>query len=203
MLRFIVLLALLLGVAPLASHAQLAVAPPVDSATARLALASAARQFPKFTRALQLLQQQDTLLRQVVLVQPARPAGPAAASPTGVVRLDVRYLLQLQPDFDDDRLVVVLYHEIGHLHYYLRVPPGQRTPMASERAAFDYSLLKTRELAVAGDCGPLRKGVYFMRLRSESSDVADPHVRALKQLVQEPAYAEYQRYIATRCGVKP
>lgn len=120
-----------------------------------------------------------------------------------MVRLDVRFLLQAQPGFDDDRLVVVLYHEIGHLHYYRRVLPGQRTPIASERAAFDYSLLKTRELAAAGDCGPLRTGVRFMHLRSESADLADPHVRALKQLVQEPAYAEYQRYVAAQCGAKP
>ncbi|MVN76114.1 hypothetical protein GO988_07235 [Hymenobacter sp. HMF4947] len=194
----------LLGTAPLASRAQLAQATPVDSATARAALATAARQFPKFYRALRLAQQQDTLLRRFVVVRSALPlATPAMAFANGAVRLDLRYLQTAQPGFDDNRLVVVLYHEIGHLHYYRTVPAPSRTPEASERAAFDYSLVKTRELAAAGDCAPLQTGLRFMLLRSQAHDLADPHVRALKALVQEPAYADYRRYVAAHCLAAP
>lgn len=190
---------LLLLAAPLAGLAQPSRPAPLAPAEAQQVLTEATRQYPKFTQALGALRQ-DPLLRQVLLVRPAGPLNsPATAAPDGTVRLDVRYLEQPQPNFDDNRLVVVLYHEVGHLHYFRTVPSGQRTPDASEQAAFAYSLLKTKELAEAGDCGPLQTGVRFMRLRSESDNLADPHVRALKRLVQEPDYAGYQRYVADHC----
>ncbi|WP_201977722.1 hypothetical protein [Hymenobacter rubidus] len=190
-------------VAPVAASAQLAQAVPVDSATARAALLASAKQYPTFYRAVREVQQQDTLLKRLVLVRNGRNDGPAAAFPNGAVRLDVRYLQSPQPGFDDNRMVVVFYHEIGHLHYFRTMPQAQRTPDASERAAFDYSLQATRRLAEAGDCGPLQAGLHFMLLRSQSNDVADPHVRALKNLVQEPAYAEYRRYVARHCPARP
>lgn len=194
---------LLLG-APLASRAQMGQAAPVDSATARTILAQAARQYPKFTAALADVRQHDPLLRRFVVVTNSSPLGsPAAAFGNGVVRLDRRFLEQPQPGYDDNRLVVVLYHEVGHLHYFRTVPPGQRDSQASERAAFDYSLLKTKALAEGGDCAPLQTGLRFMRLRSQSSDLADPHVRALKSLVPEPLYADYQNYAAGHCAAQP
>jgi hypothetical protein len=193
--------ALLSGIAPLTSQAQMGQAVPVDEATARTILAQTARQYPKFTQALADVRQHDQLFRRFVVVTNSGPLGsPAAASGNGVVRLDVRFLEQSQPDYDDNRLVVVLYHELGHLHYFSQVPPGRRTSQASERAAFDYSLLKTKELAAAGDCAPFQTGLRFMLLRSQSDNLADPHVRALKSLVQEPLYTDYQRYAAAHCA---
>jgi hypothetical protein len=196
--------ALLSGIIPLSSHAQMGQATPVDSATARAILAQAAQRYPKFSAALADVRQHDPLLRRFVVVTNPGPLGsPAAAFGNGAVRLDRRFLEQPQPGYNDNRLVVVLYHEVGHLHYFRTVPPGQRTSEASERAAFDYSLLKTKALAEAGDCAPLQTGLRFMRLRSQSSDLADPHVRALKSLVQEPLYADYQRYVAEHCATQP
>lgn len=198
------LLGLLLGVTPLASCAQMSQATPVDSATARTILARAARQYPKFAAALADLRQHDSLLRRFVVVDASGPLGsPAAAFGNGAVRLDRRFLEQPQPGYDDNRLVVVLYHEIGHLHYFSTVPPARRDPQASERAAFDYSLLKTKALAEAGDCAPLQTGLRFMLQRSQSDNLADPHVRAIKSLVQEPLYADYQRYVASHCAARP
>jgi len=177
---------------------------PVEAATAQVVLTQAARQYPKFTAALAEVRQHDPLLRRFVVVTSAGPPGsPAAAFDNGAVRLDRRFLEQPQPGYDDNRLVVVLYHEIGHLHYFSTVPPGQRSSQASERAAFDYSLVKTKALAEAGDCGPLQTGLRFMLLRSQADDLADPHVRALQSLVQEPAYAEYKAYVASHCRAQP
>jgi hypothetical protein len=99
--------------------------------------------------------------------------------------------------------VVALYHEVGHLHYFSTVPSNRRSAEASERATFDYSLLKTKALAEAGDCAPLQTDLRFMLLRSRSSNLADPHVRALKSLVQEPTYAEYKTYVAAHCPAQP
>lgn len=195
---------LCLATFPLASRAQMAQAVPVDAATAQAVLAQAARQYPKFTAALAEVRQHDPLLRRFVVVTNPGPLGsPAAAFGNGAVRLDRRFLEQLRPGYDDNRLVVVLYHEIGHLHYFSAVPPGQRDSQASERAAFDYSLLKTKQLAEAGDCAPLQTGLRFMRLRSQSDNLTDPHVRALKSLVREPAYAEYNAYVAAHCPAQP
>jgi hypothetical protein len=189
---------------PLAGSAQMAQAVPVDSATARTLLAQAAQRYPKFAAALADVRQHDPLLRRFVVVTSPGPLGsPAAAFGNGAVRLDRRFLEQPQPGYDDNRLVVVLYHEIGHLHYFSTVPPGQRNSQASERAAFDYSLLKTKALAEAGDCAPLRTGLRFMLLRSQSNDLADPHVRALKTLIQEPLYTDYQQYVAQHCATNP
>jgi len=198
------LFALLSSIIPLNSRAQMSQATPVDSATARTLLAQAAQRYPKFSAALADVRQHDPLLRRFVVVTNPGPLGsPAAAFGNGAVRLDRRYLEQPQPGYDDNRLVVVLYHEVGHLHYFRTVPPGQRDSQASERTAFDYSLLKTKALAEAGDCAPLQTGLQFMRLRSQSSDLADPHVRALKSLMQEPLYADYQRYVTAHCAAQP
>ena len=193
-----------LALLPFVGWAQMGRAVPVDSATARTILAQAARQYPKFAQALAGVRQHDPLLRRFVVVTNSGPLGsPAAAFGNGAVRLDRRFLEHPQPGYDDNRLVVVLYHEVGHLHYFSAVPPGQRNSEASERAAFDYSLLKTKALAEAGDCAPLQTGLRFMLLRSQSSDLTDPHVRALKSLVQEPPYADYRRYVAAHCPGQP
>lgn len=130
---------------------------PIDSATARVVLAQATRQYPRFAQALPDVHQHDLLLRRFVVVTASGPLGsPAAAVGNGAVRLDRRFLEQPQPGFDDSRLGVVLYHEVGHLHYFTQVPPGRRNAAVSEQAAFEYSLLKTRLLADAGDCAPCK-----------------------------------------------
>ena len=148
MRAILLIFALLLGIIPLNSQAQMAQAVPVDEATARTTLAQAAQRYPKFSAALADVRQHDPLLRRFVVVTNPGPLGsPAAAFGNGAVRLDRRFLEQPQPGYDDNRLVVVLYHEVGHLHYFSQVPPGQRDSQASERAAFDYSLLKTKALA--------------------------------------------------------
>ena len=150
------------------------------------------------------MRQHDPLLRRfVVETTPGLLSSPAAAFGNGAVRLDRRFLESPQPGYDDNRLVVVLYHEVGPLHYFSQVPPGPRSSQASERAAFDYSLLKTKGLAEAGDCLPLQTGLRYMMLRSLSNDLADPHVQALKTLVQESAYAEYEAYVASHCPAQP
>src|SRR5690606_3518823 len=99
----------------------------------------------------------------------------------------------------DNRLIVVLYHEIGHLHYFNAIPKGKRNPEDSEKAAFEYSLQKTKEMAAQNDCLPLETGLQFMFLRSQSNQTSDPHVRALKRMVNESLYAEYVAYQKINC----
>lgn len=94
---------------------------------------------------------------------------------------------------------MILYHEIGHLHYFNKTEKAKRNPEDSEKAAFEYSLIRTREMAVDKDCAPLKTGLHFMLQRSKSDEVGDPHVRALKRMVNEPLYAEYVAYQKEKC----
>ncbi len=173
----------------------------IDTAAANALLAKCAQTFPKFYREYQYIKTHDSLIKRFVFIKTSGPdTGPASASPTDVIRISTRYLESEQPGFDDNRLIVVLYHEIGHLHYFLRTPQANRNPQDSEQAAFEYSLLKTKEMAETGDCLPLKTGLKFMKLRSESDNLQDPHVRALKIIVKEPLYLDYLKYAKEKCG---
>ncbi len=169
----------------------------IDSTTAKTILNNCAAKFPKFYREFNYSKVHDTLIRKFIFVKypDGVDNGPAKAGPKGNIFIDIKYLESEQPNFDDNRLIVVLYHEIGHLHYFMTTPPTKRDIMENEKFAFEYSLLKTKELAANGDYMPLKTGLKFMKLRSESNNLQDPHVRALKLMVTEPLYAQYLVYI--------
>jgi hypothetical protein len=171
----------------------------IDSLSAATLIQKCAQTFPKFYREFQYIKAHDALIKRFVFIR-VGGANPASASPNGVIRINVKFLENEQPDFDDNRLIVVLYHEIGHLHYFLNTPQANRNPDDSEQAAFEYSLLKTKEIAEKGDCLPLKTGLKFMKLRSEGTNLADPHVHALKRIVTEPLYANYVKYVEDKCG---
>ena len=161
----------------------------------------AKRTFPKFYREFQYIKANDTLIRKIRFVQ-QKAIGPAFASPKGEISINVAFIQTPKPNFDDNRLIVVLYHEVGHLHYYLHTVKANWTPEDSEKAAFEYSLLKTKEIAEKGDCLPLQSSLKFMKLRSEGDNLNDAHVRALKRMVKEPLYAEYLKYTAAKCNLQ-
>ena len=173
----------------------------VDSATANKVLAKCEKKFPKFLREFSYIKTHDTLMRNIIFVTSNKGLdnGPAKAGPRGNIFIDIKYLEHEQPAFDDDRLVVVLYHEIGHLHYFMTVPITNRNPEENEKYAFEYSLNKTKELSEKGDCSPLKTGLKFMKIRSESDNLQDPHVRALKRMVNEPLYNTYLQYVKEHC----
>jgi hypothetical protein len=172
--------------------------PAVDTATANAVLEAAKATHPKFSHELQDARANDKLIKNMRFIRgvPGHDRGPAFAAAAGVITIDLNYLDTPKRNFSDNRMVVVTYHEIGHLHYFEEVPRDQWTPDHSEQAAFEYSLKKTKELAEKGDCGPLATGVYFMKQRSMGTNLEDPHVRALKRIVTEPMYAGYVKYVA-------
>lgn len=172
----------------------------VDTTTANAVLKRNEKVFPKFCRELSYIRAHDELIKQVNFSRSKILNGsPASASPKGVINIDISFLETPKPNFDDNRLIVVLYYEIGHLHYFTTTPRADWTSMNSEKAAFEYSLLKTKELAEKGDCLPLQTGLKFMQLRSEGTNLQDPHVRALKLMVTEPLYFDYLKYVKEHC----
>ena len=162
------------------------------------AIKKSERSFPKFYKEFQDIRSKDHLIKNFRFVE-TKKLGPAFASPKGIITINIEFLNNPKPGFDDNRLIVVLYHEIGHLHYYVTTDPANRNSANSEKAAFEYSLLKTREMAENGDCLPLATGVRFMKQRSLSNEIKDPHVSALKLMVNEPLYHEYVKYVNENC----
>ena len=154
--------------------------------------------FPKFYRLFHHLLDQEPLLKQVSFIN-QKTGGPGFANPNGTITLNLDYFIHKKPRFDDNRLLIVLYHEVGHLHYFNETPRVKRNPEDSEKAAFEYSLQKTKEMAMNNDCLPLKSGLQNMLLRSQSNETSDPHVRALKRMVHEPLYAEYVAFQKTNC----
>ena len=155
--------------------------------------------FPKFYKIFHQLLENEPLLKKVAFIN-KKGKGPGFAHPDGTVTLDLDFFINKKPGFDDNRLVVIMYHEVGHLHYYNNIPKGKRNLADSEKAAFEYSLQKTKEMALNNDCLPLSKGLYFMLQRSKSNEISDPHVRALKRMVSEPLYTEYVAFQKERCN---
>jgi hypothetical protein len=172
-------------------------ATPVPQAEMDAILARSATTYPKFHALYTNAMAHDKLITSIRWLRAPSPnTGPGAALPGGVILLDAQFLEPGRPGFDDNRLVVVIEHEIGHLHYFQTVPRADWTSDHSEQAAFEYSLKTTKDMAEYGDCGPLKTGVTFMKLRSEGTNLQDPHVRALKRMVTEPLYAGYVQYVA-------
>lgn len=175
-----------------------------NEADSNAAMKKASEIFPKFYAVLKNAQRNEPLVKQVLFVRAeGRSKGPAFAQPPGTIRIDISFIEQPRPLFDDNRLVVVIEHEIGHLHYYHDTQRSDWNPENSEKAAFEYSLKKTREMAEKGDCAPLQSGLKFMKMRSEGNNLGDAHVRALKRMVNEPLYAEYVAWAAQHCPAAP
>lgn len=153
-----------------------------------------ASRFPKFYREFNNLKQTDKKIKNFKFIRGNGHGNPASASNNGVITIDLSFIETSNPNFDDNRLVVVLYHELGHLYYFAEYKTTDNTE-DNEKFAFEYSLKRTKELAENGDCLPLKTGLKFMKLRSQSDNIADEHVRALKRMVNEPLYLEYMQYI--------
>ncbi|MCF8326340.1 MAG: hypothetical protein K9I84_15380, partial [Leadbetterella sp.] len=137
-----------------------------------------ASRFPKFYREFNNLKQTDKKIKNFKFIRGNGHGNPASASNNGVITIDLSFIETSNPNFDDNRLVVVLYHELGHLYYFAEYKTTDNTE-DNEKFAFEYSLKRTKELAENGDCLPLKTGLKFMKLRSQSDNIADEHVRAL------------------------
>lgn len=172
---------------------------PVPDSVGYAAIERTRELFPKFYREFKDIKAKDGLIKGFRFIE-QKGIGPAFATPNGIITLNIDFINNPKQNFDDNRLIVILYHEVGHLHYYINTPRPKFSPIASEKAAFEYSLLKTKELAEKGDCLPLASGVKFMKLRSMGRDLNDPHIPALKLMVSEPLYADYVKYVKEKCG---
>ena len=155
--------------------------------------------YPKFYKLLYNLKKNESKLKAYVFVRGHGNGSPAAASRTGTIIIDISFIESNIPNYDDNRLIVVLYHELGHLYFFSEHDNSNISSEDNEKYAFEYSLKRTKGLAEEGDCLPLKTGLKFMKLRSESDNLQDDHVRALKRMVNEQLFKDYSKY-AESCG---
>lgn len=104
----------------------------------------------------------------------------------------------VQDDFPDDRLVIVLFHEIGHLEYFKSTLPNERNCEDSEYAAFEHSLVKAKELAEqGGDFGPLQQALKHIRLRQQSGKEDKDYQAALNRIVSSELWNSCEKMMQT------
>ncbi len=157
--------------------------------------------YPKFYKIFYDIKKTETLFRKYVFIRGNAPIGSIAfALPGGIIKIDVSFIENNIPDYDDNRCVVVLYHELGHLFFWETTPQSNWNREDNEKYAFEYSLMRTKQLANNGDCLPLKTGLKFMKLRSQSNNIKDVYTRALKRLVNEQLFNDLSEY-AKSCSL--
>ena len=151
--------------------------------------------FPKFTAQMERIRKNEAIVKEMRFVRGTGRGNPASAGKS-VITIDISFIETPNKAYDDNRLLVVLFHELGHLYYKKQHPVADK--IENEKFAFEYSLKRTMELAEAGDCQPLQTAVKFLMRRSQSNHTNDVHVIALKKLVVAPQFLKYKKY-AERC----
>lgn len=170
----------------------------VDSQTGNSIIESFSNKFPKFYSVYQKIKK-DKYFKAYNFITGNGLSSPASANSNGIITLDLAFIENNIQNFDDNRLVVVVYHELGHLYYFKNNDESDWNRQNNEKFAFEFSLKKIKEIAEKGDCEPLKTGLKFMTLRSQSNNLNDEHVRALKILINEPLFESYRLY-ADSCG---
>ena len=120
--------------------------------------------------------------------------GVGSASTDGKLTLNNWFLRGLAPEFSEDRLIVVLYHEIGHIDYFKSsgLVAGDSIPSQtqSEFGAFEKSLEECKKILDQGDEGPLRTALHYIGMRQSSGLEAPDYQMALNQIVQSTRWAD-------------
>ena len=147
---------------------------------------------PRFWNLLEEVRDQDV---QITLSN-ERKGGPGKARGKHWIVLSTFYLVNNLPQYPEDRLIIVLLHEYGHILHNRTKGRHDQSRVANEFAAFRYSLEAAGQLAEKGDAGPLREALYRMETRSRKGRPDDPHTIALKQLINDPLWQRSVRLLA-------
>ncbi len=125
---------------------------------------------------------------------------PGKAGGTDRMMISSFHLTNELPNYPEDRLVIVLYHEFGHNLYNRNSSQEERNPTKHEFEAFSHSLVVAKEMAQNGDSGPLSQVLHFLKLRVERGKPNDPHTKALKLLVVNALWKECEAVLEEIVG---
>ena len=114
--------------------------------------------------------------------------GSGKASGTDQIVISTFFLTKDLPKFPEDRLVIVLLNEFGHILFNRETDRSQRNPVKHELFAFAYSIKTAIKLAENGDSGPLQEVVKNVKIRNETGKPKDPHTIAIKELIKTPLW---------------
>ncbi|MEJ6601803.1 MAG: hypothetical protein QNL51_04430 [Opitutaceae bacterium] len=114
--------------------------------------------------------------------------GPGKASGTDQIVISTFFLTKNLPKYPEDRLVIVLLHEFGHILFNRETKRSERNRVKHELFAFAYSIKATIKLADNGDPGPLEQVIKNLKIRNETGKPKDPHTIAIKQLIKTPLW---------------
>ena len=117
-----------------------------------------------------------------------RKMGPGKAAGTDQIVISTFFLTNDLPKFPEDRLVIVLLHEFGHILHNRETERGQRNPVKHEFFAFAYSIKMAIKLAENGDSGPLDQVIKNLKIRNKSGKPKDPHTIVIKELIKTPLW---------------
>ncbi|MEX0323273.1 MAG: hypothetical protein AB3N63_14020 [Puniceicoccaceae bacterium] len=144
---------------------------------------------PKLWNAMQAVKNQDVEIR----ISGEKMSGPGKVTGPGLIVLSSRFLTDNIPAFPEDRLIIVLYHEFGHVVFNRNTPRSKRNPEKSEFAAFSYSLIIAKKMALAGDYGPLEQVTMNLVRRQKMGNqrkTTSPHNAALNELIGNELWNE-------------
>jgi len=91
------------------------------------------------------------------------------------------------PEFDEYRLIVILYHEIGHIKFFKKYKDSVfiniNDDTESEYHAFKNSLLECINIAKSGECRPLERALYFYQKRYDETEDGSSYKEALRKII--------------------
>ena len=109
------------------------------------------------------------------------------------------YLRGQDPEYPEDRLIIVLFHELGHADYHakLRVEGKKENRADSEYAAFKNSLERAIELVeTVGDYGPLKLVVFHLERRQQSGSKKEYYQYALNKIIRSKLWKSARLMLA-------
>jgi hypothetical protein len=119
---------------------------------------------------------------------------PGMASTSGNIVINNWFLRGMAPEYSEDRLIVVLYHEIGHIKHFRSLELSESDPLPnqaeSEYWAFENSLKECLHLHMSGDSGPLRTALHFIARRQSSGTEPPFYQKALDRIVSSDLWRD-------------
>ncbi len=156
---------------------------------------------PKLWTAINAVKNQDVHIK----ISNEKMSGPGKASGIDRIVLNSRFLVKDNPNFPEDRLIIVLYHEFGHIVFNRKTPHNMRNPVMNEFAAFSYSLMMAKKMAEEGDTGPLLQVTRNLIQRKETGNQRQkkaPHTLALNKLIGNELWQECIALLGQASAVK-
>lgn len=136
--------------------------------------------YPKLWRTIKLVTEQNV---DVYIQANKKSLGKAQGK--SAIYLAPKMFIRKMETHSEDRLVVVIIHEFGHVLYNRQAVKKTKNKANHEYAAFKYSVKHALTMAEQGDTGPIQQLIKYLPIRMQKGKKSDPHTQALKKLTKE------------------